>query len=530
VSTDWQIATDSQFTNIIETSMNDGVNLYAYLSNIPVVGTPVFARVRFRLNMGITNWSNITSCEGEVNEIETPEIIEFLCEIDGINTPVLTVDVSDGNGNNTTIQTPNLSIYDNPWNMSLSPKVLSDNFIDLAGNGQTHTATSWRIEDLGNQTSTVETGNEIWSSLNNATNLTELSIPSGLFEHNKRYRVYASYHSLSDTSNAGSIIITTRARTNWTEYDVSPLIYDDTSLAQINREEIFISTQNASAFLKYNLNTKTSTGISHPVSPANNLGLNKLLETNQEKVICYGYGDDKNEVYEYDNNTGAWNHILNFPNPIYEADGIRLNDGNSLIAVIEDDNGSKVTKLYLIDYYQAPHTITEVYNHNGLLYFSNAFKRINGGIEEIGLINNKKSVAGDTVSLVNTATYIETINWTTTTENYLINITNYITSLGTIAATKYRYNHPLVTNLDNDQLTILGGLVEYDGNAIRIKDVDGYDLNNNTPIHNLEPELPVPVSNSTALRLRDGRIVVMSGKTMSQSDFFADNEIIFILT
>ena len=69
-STDWEIATDPNFNNIIEKSYNDTINLTEFTTVVDQIG-PYYARSRVRLSAGTLEWSNIVVC-GEDIFIQPP--------------------------------------------------------------------------------------------------------------------------------------------------------------------------------------------------------------------------------------------------------------------------------------------------------------------------------------------------------------------------------------------------------------------------------------------------------------------------
>ena len=60
-STDWQIASDINFTNIIHESLNNQIDLLSYATILQTPG-PYYGRSRFRYNVGITDWSDPQVC------------------------------------------------------------------------------------------------------------------------------------------------------------------------------------------------------------------------------------------------------------------------------------------------------------------------------------------------------------------------------------------------------------------------------------------------------------------------------------
>lgn len=72
-ASDWEIATDANFTNIIESSYNDTVNLTSYLPTQLSANTTYYVRVRHKSDNHISDWSDPISFTTGANR--PPEII-----------------------------------------------------------------------------------------------------------------------------------------------------------------------------------------------------------------------------------------------------------------------------------------------------------------------------------------------------------------------------------------------------------------------------------------------------------------------
>jgi len=65
----WQVALDSGFTQVIEESLNDSVNIREWYSMLPVIGATdgscyadldnVYARVKINVGGAVSNWFNL---------------------------------------------------------------------------------------------------------------------------------------------------------------------------------------------------------------------------------------------------------------------------------------------------------------------------------------------------------------------------------------------------------------------------------------------------------------------------------------
>ena len=76
LSSDWQIATDSGFTNVVDSLTNDTTNKTGWSSTFTLLADTVYyARVRYKSNSGYTsNWSNSISFSTKETYIATPSI------------------------------------------------------------------------------------------------------------------------------------------------------------------------------------------------------------------------------------------------------------------------------------------------------------------------------------------------------------------------------------------------------------------------------------------------------------------------
>jgi len=74
-TTDWEIATDASFTNIIKSSIGDGVNKTSWIpGNLPV-NTTLYARIRYTgAYTGVSDWSAVISFSTKQTYVATPSI------------------------------------------------------------------------------------------------------------------------------------------------------------------------------------------------------------------------------------------------------------------------------------------------------------------------------------------------------------------------------------------------------------------------------------------------------------------------
>jgi len=73
-ASDWEIATDSEFTNIVESSYNDTANLTSYQPQNLDPETLYYVRVRYKSDYHISDWSDPVSFTTASAYIETPTV------------------------------------------------------------------------------------------------------------------------------------------------------------------------------------------------------------------------------------------------------------------------------------------------------------------------------------------------------------------------------------------------------------------------------------------------------------------------
>lgn len=75
VATDWELSENSDFTNIVSSSVNDGVNLIEHILDNMYVNTNYFLRVRFRSDNHVSEWAiSAFSTAADLGIITTPII------------------------------------------------------------------------------------------------------------------------------------------------------------------------------------------------------------------------------------------------------------------------------------------------------------------------------------------------------------------------------------------------------------------------------------------------------------------------
>jgi hypothetical protein len=159
-STDWQIATDSDFNNVIHESLNDTVNLNSYTYNDGIYYPNLYARVRYRTTSCLTNWATIVLTEEET----------FTSKI---ATPAVSYDIGDNK-------------------ITASEFMLLDNVLD------SHVSTDWEVKNINNV--------PIFQSLNDTVNLEEITLPPNTIDPNESYAITVRYNGYHNKSLIGGII------------------------------------------------------------------------------------------------------------------------------------------------------------------------------------------------------------------------------------------------------------------------------------------------------------------------------------
>ena len=183
-STDWQVADDLQFTNIIAQSIGDNINLSSILFDVRLSSSiKYYARSRVLLSTGYTAWSNI--------DIFTPQNITD----SGVNAPIPSL-----------VTLPTISITGGPNNVTLMNPVITLGSISTT-NGAQHMSTTYLIEDMS--------GNPIWVSARDTSSKISKTIPLGKLSANTMYRLRILVHVDSeDTSQLCTYTFKTQDRTH----------------------------------------------------------------------------------------------------------------------------------------------------------------------------------------------------------------------------------------------------------------------------------------------------------------------------
>ena len=180
ISTDWDIATDRLFENIVCTSREDAVNKTAIKFNeVLDPSVKYYGRARILLSTGPTFWGNI--------DVFVP--VSYNDKTIDINPPSM-------------VSTPNLSLSESLNSHSLTGfRVYANGF--NATSDAIHSDTSWFLEELN--------GVLLWSSVHDTYNKTSVGVYTRVLKANHAYRIRCVFHSSSnDSTQVTSKTFTTR--------------------------------------------------------------------------------------------------------------------------------------------------------------------------------------------------------------------------------------------------------------------------------------------------------------------------------
>ena len=176
-SSDWQIAEDKYFKNIVAESRNDTTNLTSILFDVDLdPDKKYYARARVIMDYGPSDWSDIDIIQAEdLNKVDLDIDIPSV-----VATPEVTVDFP----------------YD-----KVPPIMFTIKTSNMSTNSNAkHLSTDWFITDID--------GNLVFTSLEDQTNLTSIFVDDVMLETDKFYRVKASHQSSSgDISELGERLI-----------------------------------------------------------------------------------------------------------------------------------------------------------------------------------------------------------------------------------------------------------------------------------------------------------------------------------
>ncbi|WNL28129.1 phage tail protein [Arcobacter cryaerophilus gv. pseudocryaerophilus] len=164
VSSTWQIATDVNFTNIVDESIDDTINLTSWTSESLETDKQYYARVKYKS----TNYSSQYS-----------DVISFITPDGAINTPKI------------------LSPTNNSVNMAETVTLVADTYSVFAHN-EPQVSSTWQIATDVNFTNIVD------ESIGNTVNLT--SWTSGVLALGKTYYARVKYNSSSYSSEYSTVV------------------------------------------------------------------------------------------------------------------------------------------------------------------------------------------------------------------------------------------------------------------------------------------------------------------------------------
>jgi len=179
ISTDYQIATDELFANIIIESMDDREHLTDIIFDVKLdPEIKYYARARVRLSTGYTAWGNV--------DIFTPEDINDI-ELD-LDLPTI-------------VAIPIISLDKPNDNFPLS--LFNINVSGFAVNSTAkHISTTYLIETID--------GSIVWSSRFNEYNRNSIFVDSIILDKNSVYRIKVMFHSSTgDISQMSTVTVKT---------------------------------------------------------------------------------------------------------------------------------------------------------------------------------------------------------------------------------------------------------------------------------------------------------------------------------
>ena len=177
IATDWQIADDLLFSNIVVESNYDKTNLtYIVFPDKLDPEIKYYGRARVLLSTGYTEWGNIdVFIPKDINNIAVDYDFPSLVSLPVINTD------SDLNNHTPTMFTITASGY------------------GVIGTG-THAATTWLVTDIND--------NIVWSSIYDINNIDTIDFTKRVLKENEIYKIKVMFHSSSnDTSQIATKMI-----------------------------------------------------------------------------------------------------------------------------------------------------------------------------------------------------------------------------------------------------------------------------------------------------------------------------------
>jgi len=178
-ATDWQVAEDPDFKNIVKESLGDTKNKLVKIFDDSDLdySKSYYARARVVFNKGLSEWSNV-------------DIVKFE-DLDPIK---VTLDLP------TLLATPEIKLNFDPNNVPGGLFTISTTPLNASTNVK-HIVTNWIIEDSNN--------NVVWSSLNDGENLTDIFVSYPILKEGETYFIKVSHvASSNDVSPLGILTFT----------------------------------------------------------------------------------------------------------------------------------------------------------------------------------------------------------------------------------------------------------------------------------------------------------------------------------
>lgn len=180
--TSWQILDSAQDYGVVEESLNDAAHLTSYTSNIDADDDTYYARVKVHFSNGTaTPWSRPIHIRNGGSRFTTTA---------------------------STIETPKLSIEQQPSNVGVTDLVVTGSEFNQLSGGGTHSATKWELVDVD--------GLPLWEhrDTDSTFDLTTITIPKAVLKERKAYILRCVYQNEHGVESApGELHFTTSSST-----------------------------------------------------------------------------------------------------------------------------------------------------------------------------------------------------------------------------------------------------------------------------------------------------------------------------
>jgi hypothetical protein len=521
VATDWQIATDVGFENIIEDNQNDTVNLVTYLSSVPASDTPVYGRARFRLYkntqfIGFTNWSIAAQCEADPDKIHKPDL-SFLCTSDNVSRPVVSaIDLGEA------VNPPIVTISDTGYFGAGFLSIVGTDF-DSPSVPDTHVSTDWLVYIKGQEN--IPSATPIISSLQDNINLTEYPVQPNTLLSGVEYIAIVKYYG-SLVSSIPVYFEFTVPDIDWTVSNTlgisiqHPTNTPPKMIAISDDEVFFIAWNSVTGGDIYNLNiaTGTLTAISNPFIANTSIYFGAVEKLFDGRIMVM---DINGDAGIYDPVADSWTTVTS-----YSVSDIK---DIALLSYNNDDiyfiNGGRAfldnrpLGNSLVNYNISTDTWTnllQLSNSNipapGSLYFGSNFSFMDEdsgtGTRYIKMLP-KIACNNTTDRYVLAPGYLHSLTVANNSLSYTPTIINYNVG-STIDATTDNVNFIGIRDFSasklNDRIIVTGGR---DENGIIHNSVISLFLSGT--IDNSLRALPIPLYNHYQTVMPDGTLIVMGG-------------------